>query len=32
MPDIPEVNERECPHTALAPHWQESGDMRDVSR
>jgi hypothetical protein len=27
MPDVPEVNERECPHTALAPHWQEPGDM-----
>jgi hypothetical protein len=27
MPDVPEVKEAECPHTALAPHWQEPADM-----
>ncbi len=27
MPDVPEVNEPECPHTALTPHWREPGDM-----
>jgi hypothetical protein len=27
LPDAPEFNEPECPHTALAPHWQEPDDM-----
>lgn len=27
MPDVPEVSEPECPHTALAPHWQDPRDM-----
>ena len=27
MPDAPEVNEAQCPHTALTPHWDQPGDM-----
>jgi hypothetical protein len=27
MSEKPEANEPQCPHTALAPHWQESNDM-----
>ena len=27
MPGVPEVNEPECPHTALAPHWREPRDI-----
>lgn len=26
-PDVPEVNEAVCPHTALTPHWDNPGDM-----
>ena len=27
MPDAPEVNEAQCPHTALTPHWSQPADM-----
>ena len=27
MPEQPEANEPQCPHTALTPHWEEPNDM-----
>ncbi|MEO8458480.1 MAG: hypothetical protein ABI559_11805 [Chloroflexota bacterium] len=30
MPDTPEINEPECPHTAMVPHWDQPGDMGKV--